>query len=254
MNTHFVSCDANTTFQQSSVYNYGARWSTIGRRQSQPVGNGGTKWLVHKCRVSVNPLLCCGAGSLADGISITLVTLFFVVFVDFRFAFGMCAYSTEEKRRGLNSWKERMTMSPYFFFTTIAENVIYSSLKSQHLFDKYQPEMAVSQASRVVQIVSQDFFKAFSLASHTHFALIMLHFPETAGLRKHKAFPLMASLLLLLFGKYHLLWQRYKWLQRNGSLYFGRALVQCINLTENCTFLLFRIWRCPFVFNLRRKC
>lgn len=60
--------------------------------------------------------------------------------------------------------------------------------------------MAVSQASRVVQIVSHDLFKAFSFALQTHFAVIMLHFPETTGLRKHKALPLMASLFSCLQG------------------------------------------------------
>ena len=60
--------------------------------------------------------------------------------------------------------------------------------------------MAVSQASRVVQIVSQDFFKAFSFTLHTHFAVIMLHLPETTGLRKHKALSLMASLFSCLQG------------------------------------------------------
>ena len=103
---YFVGCDANTTFQQSSVHDFGARWSTTRRRQSQPVGNGGTKWFVRKYRVSVNPLLCCGAGNVAGGIFITLITLFFVVFTDFCFAFGMCTCSTEEKRCELNSWKE----------------------------------------------------------------------------------------------------------------------------------------------------
>ena len=54
--------------------------------------------------------------------------------------------------------------------------------------------MALSQASRVVQIVSPDLFKAFSFALQTQFAVTMLHVPETTGLRKHKALPLMASL------------------------------------------------------------
>ena len=74
------------------------------------------------------------------------------------------------------------------------DNPIYSSLQIQRLFAKYQPEMVVSQASRVMKIVSHNLFKAFSIVLHTHFAVIMLHFLETTGLRKHKALPLMASL------------------------------------------------------------
>ena len=60
--------------------------------------------------------------------------------------------------------------------------------------------MALSQASRVVQIVSHDLFKAFSFALQTQFAVTMLHVPETTGLRKHKALPLMASLFSCLQG------------------------------------------------------
>ena len=41
------------------------------------------------------------------------------------------------------------------------DNAIHCSLKSRRLFDKNQPELAVSQASLVVQIVSHDLFKAF---------------------------------------------------------------------------------------------
>ena len=80
------------------------------------------------------------------------------------------------------------------------DNAIHCSLKSRRLFDIYQPEMAVSQASRVVQIVSHDLFKAFSFALQTQFAVIMLNFPEKTGLRKHKALPLMASLFSCLQG------------------------------------------------------
>ena len=60
--------------------------------------------------------------------------------------------------------------------------------------------MAVWQASRVAQILSQDFLRSLSLTSHTHLALIMLHFPDTTGPMKHKAFPFMASLFNCLQG------------------------------------------------------
>ena len=60
--------------------------------------------------------------------------------------------------------------------------------------------MAVSQASRVAQNVSQDFLRSLSLTSHTHLALLMLHFPDTTGPMKHKAFPFMASMFNCLQG------------------------------------------------------
>ena len=84
------------------------------------------------------------------------------------------------------------------------DNAIYSSLQIQCLnMAKYEPEMVVSQAPRVMQIVSHDLFKAFSIALRTHFAVIMLHFPEKTGLRKRKALPLMASLFCCLQAVWH---------------------------------------------------
>lgn len=73
-------------------------------------------------------------------------------------------------------------------------------VKSQVKFGQYQPEIAVSQASLVAQIVSQDFLRFLSLTSHTHLALITLHFPDTTGPIKQRAFPLMAWLFNCLQG------------------------------------------------------
>ena len=60
--------------------------------------------------------------------------------------------------------------------------------------------MAVSQASLVAQILSQDFLRSLSLTSHTHLALITLHFPDTTGPMKQRAFPLIALLFNCLQG------------------------------------------------------
>ena len=60
--------------------------------------------------------------------------------------------------------------------------------------------MAVSQASLVAQILSQDFLRSLSLTSHTHLALITLHFPDTTGPMKQRAFPLIAWLFNCLQG------------------------------------------------------
>ena len=112
---YLVSCDTHTMFQQLFVYCNGVCWSTVRRRQSEPVRYSGIKWFVHNCRISIDPLLSCAGWNLAGCRFVTLITLFFMFFIHFSLTLLLRAYCTEEKCRIYNFWKGRAKLLNHAF-------------------------------------------------------------------------------------------------------------------------------------------